>query len=212
MRKRSVLVVVAAAILMGLGTCLMSKPVVVPAAGLQLCATISPLADWLRAVAGPDADVHCLVDGSKDPHHFEPSPQDAVRVSTSRAVFSVGLNLDEWADKSLLRTPGAADQLVLFETGDWIEARKLQFRTIAVHGTPIAGAAPGEEHHHHGDGDPHYWNDPRRAMIVVRRMADELIKLDSAHKSGYEQRRDAYLKELDKLAAIIVVSAKMIPP
>ncbi len=211
MRMGGVLAVVGVAVLLGAIIWLGSKSSIQPSPGrMQLCATISPLADWVREVAGEDADVHCLVDGSKDPHHFEPSPQDAVRVSASRAVFSVGLDLDEWADK-LVANAGRGDKLVLFETGSWITPRKLEVHQIEIHGAPKTDGTHDEEGHHHNGGDPHYWHDPRRAITVVTHMADELIKLDPVHKSGYETRKENCLKKLAALDDRIELAAKKIP-
>ena len=212
MRMGGVLGVAAIAIVLGLGIFLFSKkPDSADSGRVQLCATISPLADWVREVAGDDADVHCLVDGSKDPHHFEPSPQDAVRVSASRAIFSIGLDLDEWADK-LVENAGRGDKLVLFETGTWITPRKLEIHEIAIHGTANPDAKKAEEHHHHEHGgDPHYWHDPKLAMTVVSRIAGELSKIDSAHKAGYEKRRDACLAKLKTLDDRIEAAAKKMP-
>jgi ABC-type Zn uptake system ZnuABC Zn-binding protein ZnuA len=101
------------------------------------------------------------------------------------------LGLDEWADK-LVQNSGRGDKLVLFETGEWITPRKLEFHEIAIRGETKPNAKP-EEGHHHGNGDPHYWHDPRRAMQVVARIAVELSKLDPAHKDAYDQRATDYI-------------------
>ncbi|HLX63450.1 MAG TPA: metal ABC transporter substrate-binding protein [Planctomycetota bacterium] len=218
MRIGSVAAVIAAAVLIGVAIWFASGRADAPSSGrLQLCATISPLADWVREVAGPDADVHCLVDGSKDPHHFEPTAQDALRISASRAVFAVGLGMDEWAE-TFVKNAERGDKLVLFETGEWIEPRKLEVHEIEIGGAlrahePRANEPrpQGSGHHHHGSEDPHYWQDPRRAMTVVARIADELIKIDPAHKSGYESRRDACLQKLKALDTLVESAAALIP-
>lgn len=205
------------AAVLGLAIGLFSHPAsTTNAQRMQVCATISPLADWVREIGGDDVDVHCLVDGSKDPHHFEPSPQDAVRVTAARALFSIGLDLDEWADK-LVQNSGRGGALVLFETGEWITPRKLVFHEIAIQGAAKPGAKVEDAHHHHGNGDPHYWHDPQRVMIVVKRIADELQKLDPAHKDGYEKRlTDCLLKlklldeSIDRVAAKIPAGKQIV--
>ena len=99
-----------------------SAPQQPPAAGkLLVVATIFPLADWLREVGGADVEVHCLVSGGSNPHHFEPSMKDAAAVTGARAVFAVGLGLDEWAGR-LAANAGRTD-LAFFETGEWITPR-----------------------------------------------------------------------------------------
>ena len=203
MRMGSAFAAVVAAVAIGIGIWSVSRPASAPSAKLQLCATVAPLADWLREVGGEDAEVHCLVDGSKDPHHFEPSPQDAQRVSSARAVFAVGLDLDPWVEP-FVKNAGRGDKLVLFKTGDWITPRKFEHHEIEI-------GAHHEEEHQQGGPDPHYWQDPRRAMSVVSRMADELIKLDPTHTRNYASRRDACLDKLKALDELNESAAKLIP-
>jgi ABC-type Zn uptake system ZnuABC Zn-binding protein ZnuA len=175
-----------------------------PSAGrAQVVATIFPLADWLREIGGEDLDVHCLVSGAGNPHHFEPSMRDAATISKAQAVFAVGLDLDPWAKK--LADNAAAKDLIFFNTADWIKPRAL---------TCIREAHIGEqrEHdeHHHGANDPHFWLDPQRVKIIVSRMADELAKIDETHAKSYRARATAYLAKLDALIADISAASKRI--
>jgi len=193
-----------------------------PAGKPQIVATIFPLADWLREVAGPDADVHCLVTGNANPHHFEPSVKDVATITRASAVFTVGLELDPWAG-TLIKNAGT--QAKVFETGKWIRPLRLESaRLIEVVTDPKDKSADkpdqkkdhhdhdGHDHHHHGDADPHFWLDPTRAADVVQRMADELEALDPAHAQDYQKRADAYIAKLKALSAELDAAAKTIPP
>jgi len=178
-----------------------------PASGKpQIVATIFPLADWAREIAGPDADVHLLVSGAANPHHFEPGIRDATSVTEAKAVFAVGLGLDPWAKRLTQNSGGGA---ILFETGTWITPRKLDaLKTIEIgHDDDHDG-----DHHHEGTDDPHYWLDPQRAITVVQRMAEELGKLDAAHNDGYAQRAAAYIEKLKAINAELEAGAKTIKP
>jgi ABC-type Zn uptake system ZnuABC Zn-binding protein ZnuA len=185
---------------------------------LQVVATIFPLADWLREVGGDDVEVHCLVSGSSNPHHFDPSMKDATVLTKARAVFAVGLELDPWAAK--LADNAANRDLKFFTTGKWIKPRSLS----SVKTVNIGAAAPAEadEHadhdhdghdhhgHDHGDQDPHYWLDPVRAKNVVLRMAEELGKLDEANAAEYRARAKAYAEKIDALNKDVSDTAKRI--
>lgn len=169
---------------------------------LQVAATIFPLADWLREVAGPDAEVYCLVSGGQNPHHFQPLMKDVTRVSQSRALFAIGLELDPWA-KSLAANAGSGVTLHLAET--WITPLKMhETKEIEINGAAVPSAthdaddndSDGDEHHHHGPLDPHFWLDPARAIVVVKKMAEVLGQLDPAHSEGYRQRAAAYAQKL----------------
>lgn len=171
---------------------------------LQVSATIFPLADWLREVGGPDVAVHCLISGAANSHQFEPAPNDAVTVSRSRALFAVGLGLDEWAER-MAQNSGRGEQLAFFETGTWIAPRQMSATE------KDGGHHAGDGHHHEGNLDPHYWLDPARARAVVLRMASELGRLDPPRRDAYQARAEACVKKLDELDAEIKGLAQRIP-
>ncbi|MFH0938096.1 MAG: metal ABC transporter substrate-binding protein [Planctomycetota bacterium] len=187
----------------------MVKPAQAPQReSFSVVGTIFPLADWLREIGGSDVTVHCLVAGAANPHHFEPSTRDAVRISQARAVFAIGLGLDVWAEK-LVKNAGRGDKLTYFETGKWIASRK-----ISAVKTIISDAHESHEHcsNEIGDDDPHYWLDPRRATVVVRQMADALSQLDPAHREGYLGRAASYIEKLEALDITLRKKADQIPP
>jgi zinc transport system substrate-binding protein len=173
----------------------------------KIVATIFPLADWAREVAGPDAEIHLLVSGAANPHHFEPGIRDVTSVTEANAIFAVGLGLDPWAKKLAQNADGGA---VLFETGAWIKPRKLDaLKTIEI---GHDHDDHDDDHHHEGSEDPHYWLDPQRAAAVATRMAEELGKIDAAHKDAYAQRAGAYVEKLKALDAEIRTVAKTVKP
>jgi len=53
--------------------------------------------------------------------------------------------------------------------------------------------------HVHGEIDPHLWQDVSNAQAYVRVMADVLVGIDPAGRVTYEQNRDRYLTELERL-------------
>ena len=204
---------------------------------LQICATISPLADWAREVGGADARVYLLVDGYKDPHHFEPTVSDAVRVSASRALLASGLGLDPWAEQ-LVEHAGKGAALEYIDASQWIQPLKLSAREIEINpgsaanqnggaesfaNTPDAQTVPravrdaadalrhAHGHNHGGDVDPHFWHDPRRAMQVVAHLVQEFGRFDPAHKDAYVARGEICLGKLKALDARVEAAAKKIP-
>jgi ABC-type Zn uptake system ZnuABC Zn-binding protein ZnuA len=168
---------------------------------LSVAATIFPLADWLREIAGPDADVICLVAHGQNPHHFQPTVQDVTRISQARAFFAVGLELDPWA-QSLASNAGIEKDRLHF-IGEWVAPSKMhEPAEIEIHSkNPLAHPEDDhdEEHHHHGELDPHVWLDPARAIVAVKKMSAMLTVLDPAHSDGYTQRTEAYVQRLQAL-------------
>lgn len=86
--RSALLVVVMLGILVG-------GPASAQADRLRVVVSFSVLADVVRNVAGDAADVEALIPLGANPHSYEPSAQDVVRLSEAGAVFIVGLNFEE---------------------------------------------------------------------------------------------------------------------
>src|SRR5205823_6212160 len=86
------------------------------------------------------------------------------------------------------------------ETGSWIEPMKMPaLKEIEIEKHADGDHEEDEHHHHHGDWDPHYWVDPQRAQVVVKKMAEELGRIDPPHRDDYARRAAAYALKLDAL-------------
>jgi zinc transport system substrate-binding protein len=80
-------------------------------------------------------------------------------------------------------------------------------RTEEVSVTPATETRPVEAEDESA-GNPHIWLDPRVQALAAEAIRDALVKLDPAHKQGFEQRAKAYLDELRKLDQDFAQAAK----
>lgn len=85
----------AALVALTLLAALASAPVSAQATRLRVIASFSILADVVGQVAGDAAEVEALIPRGANPHAYEPSAQDVVRLSKADAVFVVGLSFEE---------------------------------------------------------------------------------------------------------------------
>jgi zinc transport system substrate-binding protein len=153
--------------------------------------SIFPIYDLVRRVAGPDADVTLLLQPGHNEHHFDPTPKDVELAAQAKLGVMVGLGLDPWMEKLL---HDAAPTARVLKLGDRVP-------TLTIKDDPIGADDHEDEDHDHDDHDhekgapdPHCWLDPQRAQLMVRAIAEELGKADSAHTLAYRQRAT----ELDK--------------
>lgn len=181
---------------------------------ILVVASIFPLADWLREIGGSEVEVHCLVSGGANPHHFEPSIKDVSLLNRAKAIFVVGLQLDPWAEKLAANT-GRREELELFVTSKWITPRHIgATKSIEIQAHQLSAdehGHDGDKHHHSGNEDPHYWLDPARAASVVKHMGEELGRIDPPHRELYAQRAVLYQEKLGDLSREIEQALRMIP-
>ena len=163
---------------------------------LKVVATTSIVADVVAQVGGDLIDLEILLPVGTDPHSFEPTPQDIVKVSDADVVFANGAGLEAFLGP-LLESAGASVKIVEVSAG------------IALLEHPKAREAAedhdhdeeGEEHKYDQPaGDPHTWVDPNNVMIWVSNIEAALTKADPANATSYAANAAAYtvqLKEID---------------
>lgn len=169
---------------------------------MTVTVSVFPIYDLVRRVAGNDADVTLLLPPGRSEHSFDPTPKDIEAASRAKVGVMVGLGLDPWMEKLM---KDAAPKARLLKVGDRVPTLMIKDDPIGDEEADKAREAAGknEDHDEHEKGapDPHVWLDPERARLIVRAIAEELGKADSAHAIDYRKRAtvvDESLAALDK--------------
>jgi ABC-type Zn uptake system ZnuABC Zn-binding protein ZnuA len=152
---------------------------------LKIAATIFPLYDLVRQVAGPRIEVVLLVPPGASPHTFAVRPGTIQSLTGSAAIFAIGHGLDDWAAR-LAQDVDIARTIVV----------DTHIPLHAWAGTVHGQAAPSGHESHPGTADPHYWLAIPNAIRMVQAIAGVLGQLDPAAREGYEQRAAAYQQQL----------------
>jgi zinc/manganese transport system substrate-binding protein len=145
-------------------------------------ATTTIAGDIVGNVGGDRIHVDTLVPADADPHDFEPRPSDAVALADAEVVVKSGGDLDEWLDDLIENAGGDAAELTLLDT----------VRAI-------------------GD-DPHWWQDPRNAILATEAVRDALAEADPDGRGAYERNAVRYVRELRALDDEIERCMQQVPP
>lgn len=157
-------------------------------------ATISILADFVRAVAGDALVVESLVHVGGDPHTYEPVPSDARRLARAAIVFRNGLGLERWLDKLIdARGAGGPSRPVVTLT-DGIESLRVASGSYA------------------GAPDPHAWMDPVLALHYVGAVERSLAAAFPRHAATFAANATRYRAELAALDAEIKATLAAVAP
>ena len=160
---------------------------------IPVVASTTDLKALVEAVGGARVAVTSIAPATMDAEDYSPKPQDVARVAGARLVVRVGLDYDIWFDR-LLAQAGRAD--LVRGRAAHVDA------SYAIPVVEVRGASVGPgDGHAHGNGNPHYWLDPKNAEIVTATVLEALVRLDPAHAGEFENNRAAFLSALDaKLA------------
>jgi ABC-type Zn uptake system ZnuABC Zn-binding protein ZnuA len=193
----------------------------------QVLAVESFLADIAQNVAGDRLQVAMLMPLGLDPHAFEPTPQDVVRVGESDVLIVNGAGFEGWLDEVLANASG--ERLVI-EAAAGLASREPGADEAAAHaGEEHADEAHADEAHadeahadeahadeahagHDHEGDPHFWLDPTYAIHYVETIRDGLSQADPAGAETYAANARAYIAELQELDTWIKNQIEQIPP
>ena len=140
---------------------------------LNVVASFSILADFVRNVGGDRINLTMLVGPDSDVHVYTPAPGDAKRIAEARLVIVNGLGLEGWLPR-LVQSSGSKAQLVTASAG--ISPLKL-------------GSAP----------DPHAWQSVPNAKIYVTDIANALTAADPDDAEIFRSQAQAYLDKLEVL-------------
>ena len=137
--------------------------------------TILPQADFVNNVGGDRVRVTVMVPPGASPHTYAPKPGQLQAVSRAKVYFTVGSEV-EFESAWMDKLLGVNPDMLLVDCADGITLR----------GT-----------------DPHIWNSPVNARVMVEHICTGLIAIDPAHNAEYIANRDRYLHELEAVDAYI---------
>ena len=164
-----------------------------PAAPTRVAATVFPLYDLVRRVAGDRLDVVLVLAPGADPHGYEPRPRDVAALADASLVFAVGLGLDPWA-QGMARAAGAGEARV-FELGPLMDP--ILAPAGVVRAEPLI--------------DAHFWTDPVRAQRAVDVIVDALSGLDPAGAPFFRERGHDVRRAIDSADKDIAARAAAWP-
>lgn len=134
------------------------------------------LADIAQNIAGDRMIIDSLIPPGMDPHNFELTPQDRVRIEESTILIINGAGLEEWISPVLESVE--EDKMVIISS-DGLTTRQTS----------------GD----HGEIDPHFWLDPLLVIHYVENIRNGFIRVDPEGKLVYEKNAEEYIQKLSDL-------------
>jgi ABC-type Zn uptake system ZnuABC Zn-binding protein ZnuA len=153
-----------------------------PKAAATVVATTPQVADMARAVAGRRAQVTQILRPGIDAHEFEPRPSDARAVAEADVLVASGGELDDWVGEIASAAGFMGERLTVL---DEIEPASQE--------------------------DPHWWQDPRKAVRAVGEIERLLVRADPRGRATYESNARAYTARLRRMDRSIAACVARVP-
>ena len=164
--------------------------------GLSIVTTIFPEYDWVNNILGENpagAEVTLLMHSGVDLHSYQPSAEDALKVSGCDVFIYVGGESDKWVD-DMLRS-AVNKNMVVVNLMDVL-------KDSVVEEEEVEGMQ--EEEHEEGEEeeteyDEHVWLSLKNAQAACDAIADAIKKVDSANASVYDSNLASYKDKIGEL-------------
>jgi len=148
---------------------------------LTVVATIFPLADFVKNVAGDKVEVVTLLKPGDSPHTYAERPSYSKAVARAKLLVVNGAGLDFWVENL---KAAASDNMVVVDTS----------AVLAEEGLLLTG-----DEHDDGGTNPHFWLDPVLAQKQVEAIAAALVAADPDNKDFYLENAADYIAQLQSL-------------
>ncbi len=185
-----------------------AAPTQAPSAGqapLKVLAVETFLADMAQNVAGDRLKVDSLIPIGVEPHGFQPTPRDVVKIAESQVLIVNGAELETWLEDVLANAGG---KRVVITASAGLAMREPDREGMAHEHED----EPEHEGDHEHEGDPHFWLDPVAAIKYVENIRDGLSAEDPAGKEIYAANAAAYIARLNELHQWALAQVATIPP
>ena len=145
---------------------------------LQITASFYPMYFFASQIGGDKAEVMSITPAAAEPHDYEPTTQDVVRINQSNMLVLNGGKLEPWGDKIKDQLQGTNTLIVTAGNG-------LANKQLNENGQTIQ--------------DPHIWLDPVLAKKETAAIEQGFEKIDPADKAYFQANAKKLESELNQL-------------
>ncbi len=155
---------------------------------INIVASASMWADMVENIAEDKATIDRIVPIGGDPHTYEPTPSDAIKVSNADLILVNGLTFEGWIN-DLIQNSGTSAETIL----------------VTKYVTPISSDD------YENAADPHAWMDANNGRLYAKAIYEALVKFDPENGVFYTKNYEAYDKDLVDLDKYIKEEVAKIP-
>ena len=140
---------------------------------IQIAVSIVPESTFVEAVGKNHVEVTTMIPPGSSPETYEPTPKQMTEFSKSDLFFSIGMPLEK---NQLIPNLNTKTKVVSVD-----KAVQKQYPDLKL----------GEER------DPHIWLSPKRVIVMIDTIVEELSKIDPQNTAFYQKNGDSYKDQIN---------------
>ena len=159
-------------------------------ARIRVAVGIVPVAAFVAQVAGDRADVITMIPPGYSPANYEPTAGQMRALSDADVYFT--LHMPAETSSILPRIADFNEDVRMIDLHEAVEQ---------IHPMIELNGSDGEHaDHDHGEADdPHIWLSPKRAVVMVHKIADTLAQIDPEGAAVYQSNAADYIAQIKAL-------------
>lgn len=154
---------------------------------------IVPQAAFVEKVADGLVDVVTLIPPGNSPANYQPTAKEMQALSEAVVYFTLRMPTEE--ANILPKSGGFNKNLKIVDL----------HHTVGEEYPMLYGEGHSHDDGHNEEGhedikaDPHIWLSPKRAVVMVEKIAEELSLMDPENKQAYQDNSESFIAELRSL-------------
>ncbi len=141
---------------------------------LQVYTSFYCVYDFVSQIGGDKVQVYNMLPNGAEPHNWEPTPGDMLKLENADFLFYNGRGRESWVDKVIGSVENKNIKYVELSKGiEFLDSNE--------------------------NTDPHIWLDPKNAKKEAETIKNALVMADSANEAYYNENYKVFADRIDKL-------------
>lgn len=153
---------------------------------VKVAVSIIPQETFVNKIAGDLVDVVVMIPPGYSPANYEPSPKHMADFDGSLVYFTV----DVAAEAHIISSVNNGHMKIVDLADHVDDVYPARYFEETDEGVVL------EHDHDHEGRDPHMWLSPKRAILMIELIKEELVILDPDNKATYETNALDYINEI----------------
>ncbi len=181
---------------------------------LEIYTTVYPLKFFTQQIAGDLAEVSTILPPGTDPHTYEPTTKEMIKIAEADAFIYNGAGLESYAKtiadtvkpegvQILEASKGIKLEEHVHDHGENSNSKEKDTHAEEEHSheeeKERSHAGEGHGGHTHGNQDPHIWLDPIRSIQLAEHIKNTLISIQPESKEQFTENFNQLKNKLVEL-------------
>lgn len=174
---------------------------------LKVMTSFNAINELVKVIGGDKVESEMIVEKGAEPHDFEPTPKDLVKLQEAKVLFINGLEMEPWSENlqgvKIVDLSEGVDLIHLGEDADHKEEEKDEHKDEHKEEGASSNTSVADDHDHeghsHGEYDPHIWLGLNELKVMAKNTEKALSELDPANKEYYAENLKKFVAEADAL-------------